>query len=92
MQTLVLGYFDPVLAAHVSRLSALTGPIAVSLLDPPGEILPARARAELVAALGCVDIVILGDARGHVHAQQIVDLTAADLATRQTLIERIRQR
>ncbi len=90
--TLVIGYFDPVLAAHVSRLSALTGPIAVSLLDPPDEILPPRARAELVAALGCVDLVILGDARGQVHAKQVIDVTAADLVTRQTLIERIRQR
>lgn len=90
--TLVLGYFDPVLAAHVERLQALGGPVTVSLLDPPEEILPARARAELVASLACVERVIVGDARAIVQAERIADLTVEDLSTRQSLIERIRQR
>ena len=90
--TLVVGYFDPVVAAHVSRLLALPGPVTVSLLDPPEEILPARARAELVAALGCVDTVIIGDARSLVSAARTIDFTAADLQTRQELVERIRHR
>ena len=90
--TLVVGYFDPVVAAHVSRLLALKGPVTVSLLDPPEEILPARARAELVAALGCVDTVIIGDARSLVSAARTIDFTAADLQTRQELVERIRHR
>lgn len=92
VQTLVLGYFDPVLAAHVARLAELPGPITVSLLNPPDEILAPQARAELVASLACVERVILGDARASVTAARTVDFTAADLATRQTLIERIRQR
>ena len=90
--TLAVGYFDPVVAAHVSRLLALKGPVTVSLLDPPEEILPARARAELVAALGCVDTVIIGDARTLVSAARTIDFTAADLQTRQELVERIRHR
>lgn len=90
--TLVLGYFDPVLAAHVERLQALGGPVTVSLLDPPEEILPARARAELVASLACVERVIVGDARAIVQAERIADLTVEDLGTRESLIERIRQR
>ena len=90
--TLVVGYFDPVVAAHVSRLLALKGPVTVSLLDPPEEILPARARAELVAALGCVEAVIMGDARNLVSAARTIDFTAADLQTRQELVERIRHR
>ena len=90
--TLVVGYFDPVVAAHVSRLLALKAPVTVSLLDPPEEILPARARAELVAALGCVEAVILGDARAAVSAARTIDYTAADLQTRQELVERIRHR
>ena len=90
--TLVVGYFDPVVAAHVSRLLALPGPVTVSLLDPPEEILPARARAELVAALGCVDAVIIGDARTLVSAARTIDFTVADLQTRQELVERIRHR
>ena len=90
--TLVVGYFDPVVAAHVSRLLALESPVTVGLLDPPEEILPARARAELVAALGCVEAVIIGDARGKVCAARTIDFTAADLQTRQELVERIRHR
>ena len=92
VETLVVGYFDPVVAAHVSRLLALPGPVTVSVLDPPEEILPARARAELVAALGCVDTVIIGDARTLVSAARTIDFTAADLQTRQELVERIRHR
>ena len=90
--TLVVGYFDAVVAAHVSRLLALPGPVTVSVLDPPEEILPARARAELVAALGCVEAVIIGDARTLVSAARTIDFTAADLQTRQELVERIRHR
>ena len=92
VETLVVGYFDPVIAAHVSRLLALKEPVTVSLLDPPDEILPARARAELVAALGCVETVIIGDARGKIVAARTIDFTAADLQTRQELVERIRHR
>ena len=92
VESLVVGYFDPVLAAHVSRLLALKGPVTVSLLDPPEEILPARARAELVAALSCIETVIIGDAREKVSAARTIDFTAADLQTRQELVERIRRR
>ena len=90
--TLVVGYFDPVVAAHVSRLLALESPVTVSVLDPPEEILPARARAELVAALSCIETVIIGDAREKVSAARTIDFTAADLQTRQELVERIRRR
>lgn len=92
VETLAVGYFDPVLAAHVARLQSLAGPVTVSVLDPPDEILPARARAELVASLACVERVIVGDARAMVQAARTEDFTGADLATRQTLIELIRQR
>lgn len=59
--TLVSGFFDPVLQIHAARLDAARpahGLLAVLILDPPEPILPARARAELVAALGCVDLVM----------------------------------
>ncbi len=87
--TLVAGYFDPVVADHVERLSSL-GKVTVSLLDPPDEILPLGARAELIAALDCVDRVVTGDVRA--QAKTVIDFTAGDLATRDALIERIRQR
>ena len=57
----VSGYFDPLLAAHATRLNALAerdGPVVVLLLDPPDPLLPAGARAELLAALAAVRSVV----------------------------------
>ena len=88
-ETLVVGFFDPVLADHAQRLASLGSGLIVSLLDPPEEVLPARARAELVASLACVRAVILGDARGVVQSARTVDETSADLVARDTLIARI---
>ena len=61
--TTIVGYFDPMHAGHVRRLRELCPSgerINVMVADPPDPILPARARAELVAALGCVAEVTLG--------------------------------
>lgn len=58
--TVVTGYFDPLLAAHAERLSALKRaglPLLVAVADPENPILPARARAELLAGLAVVDYV-----------------------------------
>jgi bifunctional ADP-heptose synthase (sugar kinase/adenylyltransferase) len=59
---LVSGYFDPLLAVHAAWLAEARGSarkLAVIVKDPPVPILPARARAELVAALKVVDFVVL---------------------------------
>jgi bifunctional ADP-heptose synthase (sugar kinase/adenylyltransferase) len=59
--TVVSGYFDPLLASHAERLSALKRagvPLLVAIADPENPILPARARAELVAGLAAVDRVV----------------------------------
>ena len=56
----VSGYFDPLLASHAERLAELKhhGSKLLVLIAAPGEpILPARARAELVAGLRVVDYV-----------------------------------
>jgi glycerol-3-phosphate cytidylyltransferase-like family protein len=58
--TVVSGYFDPMLASHAQRLAQLKregSPLLVLIADPEEAILPARARAELVAALRVVDYV-----------------------------------
>jgi hypothetical protein len=58
--TVVSGYFDPLLAAHAERLQHLkqaSTPLLVAIAEPPNPILPARARAELVAGLAVVDYV-----------------------------------
>jgi len=56
----VSGYFDPLLAWHARRLGEVKtrAPLIVVIENPPHPILPARARAELVASLAIVDYVI----------------------------------
>lgn len=91
--TLVSGVFDPVLAAHTARLRSArprSGLLAVVILDPPDPILPARARAELVAALACVDLVFLPE--GVELPAPALDLSGQDLSTRQEFIEHVRRR
>ncbi len=59
---IVSGWFDPLLAAHARRLMDLKqghARLMVVLTNPPQPILPARARAELVAALAAVDYVVV---------------------------------
>ena len=58
--TVVSGYFDPLLASHAGRLQDLKRsgvPLVVLIADKDDAILPARARAELVAGLQVVDYV-----------------------------------
>jgi bifunctional ADP-heptose synthase (sugar kinase/adenylyltransferase) len=63
----VAGHFDPLLAEHVRRLKQYAesdGPLVVEITNPARPLLAQRARAELVAALGMVDYVVLKDGRG----------------------------
>ena len=58
--TVVSGYFDPLIAAHAEQLAALKQdgtPLLVLIANPPEPILPAFARAQLVAGLAAVDYV-----------------------------------
>ena len=58
--TVVSGYFDPLVASQAHRLTELkrTGaPLLVLIATPKDPILPAGARAELVASLRVVDHV-----------------------------------
>ncbi len=56
---IVSGYFDPMLASHAARLKELKrGRLIVAIASSPDSILPARARAELVAGLRVVDHVV----------------------------------
>jgi glycerol-3-phosphate cytidylyltransferase-like family protein len=59
--TVVSGHFDPLLASHAERLQDLKregAPLLVLITDPSNPILPANARAELVAGLAVVDHVV----------------------------------
>jgi bifunctional ADP-heptose synthase (sugar kinase/adenylyltransferase) len=58
----VAGHFDPLLAEHVRRLKEWSSPgrtLIVEITNPARPLLAQRARAELVAALGMVDYVVL---------------------------------
>jgi hypothetical protein len=57
--TVVSGYFDPMVASHAERLAGIKGDakLLVLIATPEGAILPAEARAELVAGLRAVDYV-----------------------------------
>lgn len=82
------GPFDPLLAQHAGQLERLKGSapfLAVYVTEPPDPLLPAQARAELAAALRCVDAVLIcGEAPPHA-----TDLTADHLEWRAELIRRI---
>ena len=86
----VSGYFDPLTAAHARRLAELRSRadrLVAVVLDPPEPVLSARSRAELVAALGCVDQVVLG-AADHIDVHD----EAGDLELRANLIAAIHAR
>ncbi len=90
----VSGYFDPLLADHAERLAAVKPAgmrLAVLVLDPPNPILPARARAEMVAALRPVDHVLLGEP-GEPHPTPDLHFETEDLALRASFIEHVRER
>lgn len=58
----VSAIFDPLLAHTSARLEALKRPgasLVVVLGESAAPILPVQARAELVAALRCVDFVVI---------------------------------
>ncbi len=58
----VTGHFDPMLAPHANRLAEIASQargVVVIVTDPERPLLPADARAELVAALEAVEAVTL---------------------------------
>jgi len=55
--TVASGSFDPLTAAHAERLAGLKRPLLVLISEPENPILPALARAQLVAGLVVVDHV-----------------------------------
>jgi bifunctional ADP-heptose synthase (sugar kinase/adenylyltransferase) len=98
---MVLGYFDVLAAEHVRRLREIAngaGALFVAVLDPPSPLLDGRARAELVAALGMVDYVVLAGERPAqallrpFSADEIVREESADLLRTRRLMEHVQHR
>lgn len=90
---LVVGTFDPLVAAHARRLREIAGVGAVlfaAIHEPVTPILPAQARAELVAALGVVDYVVLGDVP--LRPDEAYREESADAQRTQDLIRNVQKR
>jgi bifunctional ADP-heptose synthase (sugar kinase/adenylyltransferase) len=95
------GWFDPLMAAHARRLEQLrdgAARVMVIVTDPVQPILPARARAELVAALSVVDFVVLSeegrleDLLIRLEASEVLRGEAADEALTRQLIHHVQTR
>jgi bifunctional ADP-heptose synthase (sugar kinase/adenylyltransferase) len=88
---IVSGYFDPMTREHAERLAQLKQPgrpLLVLIATPPRPILPAEARAILVAGLRTVDYVALTDPTLEPH----VRLESEDAARLAALIQHVRAR
>jgi bifunctional ADP-heptose synthase (sugar kinase/adenylyltransferase) len=84
----VSGYFDPLIAEHVSRLAQAREPgrlLVVEVTNPPQPLLAQRARAELVAALSMVDYVVLSNREASAG-------TPVDAGLGETFIEHVLRR
>jgi D-beta-D-heptose 7-phosphate kinase/D-beta-D-heptose 1-phosphate adenosyltransferase len=95
------GWFDPLIAAHALRLEQLrdgAARVMVIVTDPACPILPARARAELVAALSAVDFVVpseeerLEDILTRLEATEVLRGEAADETLTEQLIRHVQTR
>jgi hypothetical protein len=97
---LVAGYFDVLTSELVGRLGALAGgqTLMLAVVDPPQALLPARARAELAAALGVIDYVLLLDgadlaqALEQIQPDEVIREELADRQRSQALIEHVHRR
>jgi hypothetical protein len=99
-RVLVLGHFDPVVytnAARMRQLAAEYGPLAVCITSPVDPLLPARARAELAAALDCTDFVTIADHGDtailtSIPGLTVIDESHDDLRRREALMTLVRER
>jgi len=99
----VTGYFDVLRGEHARefervRETAGAATVLAIVLPSPGELLPPRARAELVAALRAVDYVAVADGAdveglvASIHPAHVVRLEEADQRRLRELREHVRLR
>ena len=91
---LIVGFFDPMHAAEVRRLSELCTPDRLNIVvvdDPPDPLMPLRARAELAAALGFIDYVVEGGLP-EIPAAEVRDERPAQLERRRVLLDQVVRR
>jgi hypothetical protein len=97
--TVVTGAFDLVFAEDARELAGIRAshpgrPLLVVVLPLSGELLPRRARAELVAALRVVDYVVIADdaALASLEPAHLVRLEAAQAIRQRQLMEHVHRR
>jgi bifunctional ADP-heptose synthase (sugar kinase/adenylyltransferase) len=101
--TVVTGAFDVVLAVDARQLAEIRAryperPLLVVVLPLPEELLPQRARAELVAALRMVDYVVTADDAtpdsllASLEPAQLVRLEEVHAARKRQLMEHVHRR
>jgi hypothetical protein len=89
-----VAYFDIVSVALVRRLANIGRPVVAVVLDPLNPVLPARTRAELAAALACVEAVVplAGDPRAflqELEPDNIVHWEREDAQRTSSLVEHV---
>ena len=101
--TVATGYFNPLLAEHALHLARVRvngngARLLVGVLPVEPELLPQRARAELLAALGVVDYVVaagsgdLDELIAALHPAHVERLEAADAQRTRELIDHAHRR
>ena len=97
----ISGFFDVLTAAHVRRMESvrrLGCALVVAVHDPAEPLMPARARAELVAALDLADCVVpvgsmsAGDVAETLGVAEWCDDRAAHDAIAAELVEYVQRR
>jgi hypothetical protein len=97
---LIAGYFDVLAPDLVRRLRSFADGywLMAVVVDPPRPLLPARARAELAAALGMIDYVLLlqgadlQQALERIRPDELVHEELDDAQRLQALIEHVQRR
>jgi hypothetical protein len=90
--TVVSGVFDPMIVEHAERLKELKRPgkpLLVLISPSPNEILPALARAHLIAGLESVDYVSVAAPDG---PKADIGIEKEDAVRLQKLIEHVHAR
>ena len=89
--TKVAGYFDPLTVEHADRLqelAAANGPLCIAIYEPEQALLPAEARAMLMASLDCVQAVSVAQA----ELPDAIDVRSEDLARRDRMMAHVHSR
>lgn len=94
---ILAGYFDPLLAEHARSIAEVAqgDPLLVLVLDDAAALLPAGARAELVAALRSVryvSVVSRAELNEQFEGINIVSDEDTDIVRQRKLLQHIRDR